>query len=164
MKRTGLRQTAGSVAATPRSMSSRRRNRPGSAGTSLSLSSAHQAGWVKSPVATTPIPLRAAQWARCSKSRSRLVAREYFEWTCRSAWKRIGRHPVMGKRSPSRPRFGGPAEQAETALWTARRRLAEGRSHSFDAALGAEPAVWEREQAAFAAQPCLMKEKFAVVA
>ena len=76
---------AGSVAATPFSMSSRRRNRPGSAGTSLSFSSAAQAGWQKSPVPTTPMPLRAAQWARCSRSRSRLVAREYFECTCRSA-------------------------------------------------------------------------------
>src|SRR5216684_412641 len=89
MKRTGVRQAGGRVAATAFSMSSRRRNNPGSAGTSLSLSSAHQAGWVKSPVATTPMPLRAAQWARCSRSRSRLVAREYFEWTCRSAWKRM---------------------------------------------------------------------------
>src|SRR4029453_8528197 len=51
------------------------------------------------------MPLRQAQAARCSRSRSRLVAREYFEWTCRSAWKRIWcpdfeirkllRHPLM---------------------------------------------------------------------
>src|SRR5215467_1036083 len=92
MNRTGFRQVAGSVSATVLSMSSRSRNRPGSAGTSFSLSSALHAGWVKSPVATTPIPLRAAQWARCSRSRSRLVAREYFEWMCRSAWKRMGYH------------------------------------------------------------------------
>ena len=70
---------AAGVAATPAAMSSRRRNNPGSVGTSLSLSSARQTGWVKSPVATTPIPLRAAHAARCSRSRSRLVARECFE-------------------------------------------------------------------------------------
>src|SRR5262245_19442362 len=105
MNRTGVRHAAGSVCSTAASMSSRSRKRPGSAGTSFCLSSAHQAGWVKSPVATTPIPLRHAQAARCSRSRSRLVAREYFEWTCRSAWKRIWcpdsevrkllRHPLM---------------------------------------------------------------------
>ena len=68
----------------------------------LSLSSAHQAGWVKSPVATTAMPLRPAQAARCSRSRSRLVAREYFEWTCRSAWKRM-------RATPSSPDPGGRA-------------------------------------------------------
>src|SRR6478736_7105287 len=102
MNRTLVRQAAGSVCATASSMSSRRRNRPASAGTSFCLSSAHQAGWVKSPVATTPMPLRAAQAARCSRSRSRLVAREYFEWTCRSAWKRM-------RATPSSPDPGGRA-------------------------------------------------------
>src|SRR6478736_122446 len=102
MNRTLVRQAAGSVCATASSMSSRRRNRPASAGTSFCLSSAHQAGWVKSPVATTPMPLRPAHAARCSRSRSRLVAREYFEWTCRSAWKRM-------RATPSSPDPGGRA-------------------------------------------------------
>jgi hypothetical protein len=50
MKRTGERHAAGSVSLTACSMSSRSRNRPGSAGTSFCLSSARQTGCAKSPV------------------------------------------------------------------------------------------------------------------
>ena len=42
-------------------------------------------GWVKSPVPTMAMPFLRAQMARCSRSQFRLVAREYLEWTCRSA-------------------------------------------------------------------------------
>ena len=51
----------------------------------LSLSSAFQAGWVKSPVPTRLMPFLRAQMARCSRSQFLLVAREYLEWICRSA-------------------------------------------------------------------------------
>ena len=80
-----LRQAGGSCSSTARSMSGRRRNSPGSAGTSFSRISALQAGWVKSPVPTIAMPFLRAQMARCSRSQFRLVAREYLEWTCRSA-------------------------------------------------------------------------------
>ena len=89
MKRTAalpsLRHAGGSRSSTALSISGRRRNRPGSAGTSLSFSSARHAGWVKSPVPTMPIPFLRPQIARCSRSQFRLVAREYFEWMWRSA-------------------------------------------------------------------------------
>ena len=80
-----LRHAAGSRSSTALSRSGRSRNSPGSAATSFSFSSARQAGWVKSPVATMPIPFLRAQMARCSRSQFRLVAREYLEWTWRSA-------------------------------------------------------------------------------
>ena len=80
-----LRHARGSRSSTNRSRSGRRRKSPGSAGTSFSFSSARQAGWVKSPVATMPMPFLRAQSARCSRSQFRLVAREYLEWTWRSA-------------------------------------------------------------------------------
>src|SRR5690606_12162062 len=44
-----------------------------------------QAGWATSPVPSTATPLRRAHQARLSRSRSRLQAREYREWMCRSA-------------------------------------------------------------------------------
>ncbi len=78
-------RTAAGCRSTSRSISGRSRNSPGSAGTSLVRISSNQAGWVKSPVPTTVIPFRRAQSARCSRSASRLVAREYLEWTWRSA-------------------------------------------------------------------------------
>ena len=52
---------------------------------SCSASSARQAGWVKSPVPTRPIPFRRAQKSRAAGTQSGLVAREYLEWICRSA-------------------------------------------------------------------------------
>ena len=48
-------------------------------GHELLFSSARQAGWVKSPVATMPMPFLRAQMARCSRSQFLLVAREYLE-------------------------------------------------------------------------------------
>ncbi len=50
--------------------------KPGSAGSSSSQSCANQAGWVKSPVATTSMPLTAAQAAKPCKLLDLLVARE----------------------------------------------------------------------------------------
>ena len=79
MKRTGPPQAAGACSSTHASRSGRRRNRPGSAGTSLSLISASQAGWVKSPVPTTVMPFLRAHNARWSMSAFLDVAREYFE-------------------------------------------------------------------------------------
>src|ERR1700732_5349940 len=113
MKRTGVRQAAGRVRTSAASISGARRERAGSGGTSFALSSAAQAGWVKSPVATTAMPLRAAQWARCSRSRSRLVAREYFEWTRRSAENRMEprRAPVSADDSTA----GGRAHERNGA-------------------------------------------------
>src|SRR5437763_5968727 len=72
------------------SRSGRIRNRPGSAGTRVSLSSAAHAGWVKSPVPSTRRPLRSAHQDRCSISQSLLQARENLEWMCRSAWNMAG--------------------------------------------------------------------------
>ncbi len=88
MNRVAVRHDAGNVRRTSASRSGRSRNRPGSAGTSLVAISCDQAGWVKSPVPTTAMPLRAAHQARCSRSQSRLQALEYLEWMCRSARKR----------------------------------------------------------------------------
>src|SRR6266568_6446323 len=72
------------------SRSGRIRNRPGSAGTRVSLSSAAHAGWVKSPVPSTRMPLGSAHQDRCSISQSLLQARENLEWMCRSAWNMAG--------------------------------------------------------------------------
>src|SRR5215470_2564627 len=72
------------------SRSGRIRNKPGSAGTRVSLSSAAHAGWVKSPVPSTRRPLRSAHQDRCSISQSLLQARENLEWMCRSAWNMAG--------------------------------------------------------------------------
>ena len=83
--RTGVRHAGGSVSCTARSSSGRNRNSPAASGTSLAPSSSRHAGWVKSPVPTTPMPLRPAHQARCSRSQSRLHARENFEWIWRSA-------------------------------------------------------------------------------
>src|SRR6185437_8640880 len=85
-KRTGPAQLAGVSRWRFFSRSGRMRNRPGSAGTRVSFSSADQAGWVKSPVPSTLSPLRSAHQDRCSMSQSLLQARENFEWMCRSAW------------------------------------------------------------------------------
>ena len=79
MKRTGPRQLAGSRACTDRSTSSRSRNSPGSAGTSVEDSSSNHLGCVKSPVPITLMPLRRPTRARCSRSQSRLQALENFE-------------------------------------------------------------------------------------
>jgi len=46
-------------------------------------------GCVKSPEPTTEIPFSWAHFQRFSGLRSLLVAREYFEWICRSAIKRM---------------------------------------------------------------------------
>ena len=78
-------QARGIRSSTAFSRSGRRRNNPGSAGASCSFSSARQAGWVKSPVPTTPMPFLRAQMDRCCRSQFLLVARENREWTCRSA-------------------------------------------------------------------------------
>ncbi len=78
-------QDGGSWRSTSRSISGRSRKSPGSAGISLARISSNHAGWVKSPVPTTVMPFRLAHRARCSKSASRLVAREYLEWMWRSA-------------------------------------------------------------------------------
>ena len=67
---------------------------PSSAGSSAFSSSSRQAGWVKSPVATSAMPLRRAHKSRWGKSRSRLVAREYLEWMCKSAIY-INQSPVL---------------------------------------------------------------------
>src|SRR5919197_1555139 len=83
--RTGLRQDGGTRRSTARSSSSRSRSSPGSAGTRFARSSSAHAGWVKSPVPMTVMPLRLPHQARCSRSQSRLQALEYFEWMCRSA-------------------------------------------------------------------------------
>src|SRR5262249_39866288 len=64
------------------------------------------------------MPLRHAQAARCSRSRSRLVAREYFEWTCRSAWKRMGCHALFRATpcsSDLRERSGGASGEHRRA-------------------------------------------------
>lgn len=53
---------------------------PGSAGISVSFSPSAQAGWVKSPVPATVMPLRSAHQARCSMAQSLLQARENLEW------------------------------------------------------------------------------------
>ena len=104
MKETGCRQDGGSVSHRAVSISGLRRNNPLPVGTSLSLISASQAGCTQSPVPTTAMPLRAAHQARCSRSRSRLVAREYFEWTCRSARKVMGRrHSSCGRGAAGPP-------------------------------------------------------------
>lgn len=50
------------------------------AGSSIWSSSRRQAGWVKSPVPTTAMPLRLAQRSSVSGQHSLLVAMEYFEW------------------------------------------------------------------------------------
>ena len=60
------------------------------------LSSADQAGWVKSPVPRTRRPLRSAHQDRCSMSQSLLQARENFEWIWRSAWNIAG--PILPRR------------------------------------------------------------------
>ena len=49
---------------------------PARAGSRWRFSSSRHAGWVKSPVPTSPMPLRRAQKSRCGASPSRLVARE----------------------------------------------------------------------------------------
>ena len=59
--------------------------RPSLSRSSFSASSARQAGWVKSPVPTRPMPFRLAHRSRCSGTHWALVAREYLEWICRSA-------------------------------------------------------------------------------
>src|SRR6267154_6795443 len=84
------------------SRSGRIRNRPGSASTRVSLSSADHAGWVKSPVPSTRRPLRSAHQDRCSMSQSLLQAREYFEWMCRSAWNMAGL--ILPRSTDIRPR------------------------------------------------------------
>src|SRR6266508_858762 len=85
MNRTGPRHDGGSRRSTARSRSSRRRNKPGSAGTRVACSSSNQPGWVKSPVPTTVRPLRFAPCAMPGMSRSWLQALECFEWMLRSA-------------------------------------------------------------------------------
>src|SRR6266700_7348909 len=130
------------------SRSGRIRNKPGSASTSVSLSSAAQAGWVKSPVPSTRRPLRSAHQDRCSMSQSLLQARENLEWMCRSAWNMAGlilprstdirpgnrrargRNPVPGHASCGSGPSGdavhpvdGPAVQAERGVVLADRVL-----------------------------------------
>ena len=53
-----------------------RRKKPVSAGSRCSCRWANQPGWVQSPVATTAIPLTAAQAARPCRWLALLVARE----------------------------------------------------------------------------------------
>ena len=77
-----------------RRYSSRRRYSPSSAGISFSASSARQAGWVKSPVPKRWIPFRRAQKSKWAVSQSRLVAREYLEWICRSAINKMSSSPL----------------------------------------------------------------------
>src|SRR5712664_142307 len=103
MKRTGVRHEGGRVFQMSASISGLRENSPPPAGTSLSLISASQAGWTQSPVPTTAMPLRAAHHARCSRSRSRLVAREYLECTCRSAWNCMAYVRRVHERCRDRP-------------------------------------------------------------
>src|SRR6201987_3189756 len=90
MNLTGPAQLAGVSRARRFSRSGRIRNRPGSASSRVSLSSAAQAGWVKSPVPSSRRPLRSAHQDRCSISQSLLQARENLEWMCRSAWNMAG--------------------------------------------------------------------------
>src|SRR5262249_45281530 len=80
------------------------------AGFSFSLISPSHAGCTQSPVPTTVMPLRAAHHARCSRSRSRLVAREYLECTCRSAWNAMAplclvHESCRGRRTDTFDRF-----------------------------------------------------------
>src|SRR6185437_1517005 len=84
------------------SRSGRIRNRPGSASTRVSLSSADHPGWVKSPVPSTRRPLRSAHQDRCSMSQSLLQARENLEWMCRSAWNMAGL--ILPRSTDIRPR------------------------------------------------------------
>src|SRR3954453_16679428 len=67
------------------SASSFSRYRPAPASTRLSRRWSNHAGWVKSPVPSTAMPLRRAHQARFGRVRSRLQAREYLEWMCKSA-------------------------------------------------------------------------------
>src|ERR1700733_13844052 len=114
-KRTEPAQVAGESRKSRRSRSGRTRNKPGSAGTRVSLSSAAHAGWVKSPVPSTRRPLRSAHQDRCSMSQSLLHARENFEWICRSAWNMSVRYchappsaaPVDGPCHPAPPDLAG---------------------------------------------------------
>src|SRR5713101_6461534 len=97
-------QAAGESRRSRFSRSGRIRNRPGSAGTRVSLSSAAHAGWVKSPVPSTCRPLRSAHHDRCSMSQSLLQARENLEWMCRSAWNMAD--PILPRRTVSRAPLG----------------------------------------------------------
>src|SRR5229473_3316868 len=90
-------QAAGESRRSRFSRSGRIRNRPGSAGTRVSLSSAAHAGWVKSPVPST-------HHDRCSMSQSLLQARENLEWMCRSAWNMAD--PILPRRTVSRAPLG----------------------------------------------------------
>src|SRR4051794_40391162 len=87
MNRTGVSHCSepGSRRATSRSTSGLSRYSPGSAGTKLARRWSDHAGWVKSPVPIRAMPLRRAHQARFGSVRSRLQARENFEWMCRSA-------------------------------------------------------------------------------
>src|SRR5215470_1631163 len=104
-------QVGGEVRWSRVASSGRRRNSPGSAGTSDSASRAAQAGWVKSPVPTTVTPLRAAHQARFGISQSLLQARENREWMCKSAWN-TSSDPAMryrqaqASRPAAKPRAG----------------------------------------------------------
>src|SRR3954470_17550058 len=77
-------------------------------GSSDSCKCANHAGWVKSPVPSSVMPLRRAHQVSVSMLRSRLHAREYFEWMCRSAtneWSETFEgtpHPVTHQRATAR--------------------------------------------------------------
>src|SRR5512136_1492576 len=60
-------------------------NRPAPFGFRCCFSDFKYSGWVKSPVATSLMPLVLAEAAMDGMSMSRLVARENREWICRSA-------------------------------------------------------------------------------
>jgi len=85
INRMGAGSANGSCFSHTDSSSSLSLNNPGSAGTSFSWISVIQAGWVKSPVPTTVIPLMRAAIYKFSKLRLLAVARENREWICRSA-------------------------------------------------------------------------------
>jgi hypothetical protein len=74
-------------------------------GSSFSVSSLNQRGWVKSPVAITEIPLSCAHLWILSGDMSGLVAREYLEWMWRSAIKRMKNYTMLStfRRKPYQP-------------------------------------------------------------
>jgi hypothetical protein len=76
MNRAGSSHAAGTRRRRSLSRSGRSRSSPASGGTRLAFSSSAHAGWVKSPVPTTLMPLRSAPAARCGMSQSLLQARK----------------------------------------------------------------------------------------
>src|SRR5208283_3762834 len=98
MKKTSALHNSGTFQISPFISSLLSLKSPLPQGSSLSFSSFNHSGWVKSPVPMTVIPLSCAHFQSDSGSRSLLVAREYFEWMCRSAIKRIRKYSTLNGR------------------------------------------------------------------